>query len=94
MTNTYAVEGKNGDGSSNGKFTLRESSARAAASEVLGTHESREGAALADYLRTYLPHTWAHFDVSKVGRVSVEVLPQFIRFLAFDQTLSVEVHRM
>ena len=59
-----------------------------AAAEVLGTHKGREGAALADYLRTYFPRTWAHFDVGKVGRVGVEVLPQFMRFLASDQTLS------
>ena len=90
MINTYADEGKNGDGSPNGKFTLRESSARAAAAEVLSTHKGLSGAALADYLRTYFPRTWAHFDVNKVGRVGVEVVPQFMRFLASDQTLNLQ----
>ena len=90
MINTYADEGKNGDGSPNGKFTLRESSARAAAAEVLSTHKGLTGAALADYLRTYFPRTWAHFDVNKVGRIGVEVTPQFMRFLASDQTLNLQ----
>ncbi len=88
MINAYAGEGKNGDGSPIGKFTLRESSARAATTEVLGIHKDHEDVALADYLRTYSPRTWAHFDVCKVGRVGVEVLHQFMRFLASNQTLS------
>ena len=90
MILTYADEGKNGDGSPNGRFTLTESQTRAAAAEVLGTHKGLSSAALADYLRTYFPRTWAHFDVNKAGRVGVEVTPQFMRFLASDQTLNLQ----
>merc|ERR1711988_173126 len=81
MLTTYAQEGKVKDGSPNGDFFLDEANAKAAASEVLGTHKGLSGAALSEYLKTYFPRTWAHFDVNKAGKVGVEVMPQFMRFL-------------
>ena len=88
MIKTYALEGKNKDGSPNGQFFMDEATTRAAASEVLETHKGLKGGAKNDYLKTYFPRTWAHFDVNKTGKVGVEVMPQFMRFLASDQTLS------
>jgi len=88
MIKTYADEGKNKDGSPNGKFTMTEAQTRAASGEVLETHKGLSGAAKAEYLATYFPRTWAHFDVNKSGRLGVEVMPQFMRFLASDQTLN------
>ena len=88
MIKTYALEGKNKDGSPNGQFFMDEATTRAAAGEVLETHKGLKGGAKADYLKTYFPRTWAHFDVNKTGKVGVEVMPQFMRFLASDQTLS------
>merc|ERR1712231_42049 len=76
MIMNYAREGKNADGSPNGVFTMTEAQTRGAAAEVK------------EYLNTYFPRTWAHFDVNKVGAVGVETLPQFVRFLASDQQLS------
>jgi len=90
MIKTYALEGKNKDGSPNGAFFMDEASTRAAAAEVLETHKGLKGGAKNDYLKTYFPRTWAHFDVNKTGKVGVEVMPQFMRFLASDQTLSLE----
>jgi len=88
MIKTYALEGKNKDGSPNGQFYMDEATTRAAAGEVLETHKGLTGGAKADYLKTYFPRTWAHFDVNKTGKLGVETMPQFMRFLASDQTLS------
>ena len=75
MIMNYAREGKNADGSPNGKFFLSEKECRAAASEVLETHKGLKGASKAEYLATYFPRTFAHFDVNKDGYLGVEVLP-------------------
>ena len=88
MIKTYALEGKNKDGSPNGQFFMDEATTRAASWEVLETHKGLSGGAKADYLKTYFPRTWAHFDVNKTGKLGVETMPQFMRFLASDQTLS------
>ena len=94
MIMNYADEGKLCDQEGKnckptGVFTLTEAATRAAAAEVLATHKSLKGAAGKEYLATYFPRTFAHFDVNKEGRVGVEVLPQFMRFLASDQTLNI-----
>ena len=88
MIMNYAREGKNEDGSPNGVFTMTEAQTRSAAAEVLGTHKKMSGAEVKEYLNTYFPRTWAHFDVNKQGFVGVEVMPQFMRFLASDQQMS------
>ena len=88
MIETYALEGKNKDGSPNGNFVMDEATARAAASEVLATHKGMNGAALKSYLDTYFAKAWAHFDVNRTGKVEVIKMPQFMRFLASDQALS------
>jgi len=58
--------------------------------EVLETHKSLKGAEKSEYLKTYFPRTWAHFDVNKAGDIGVEVMPQFIRFLTSDQTVNLQ----
>ena len=87
MCKTYALEGKNKDGSPNGNFQMDEAVTRAAASEVLETHKGLSGSAKADYIKKYFARTWAHYDVNKTGMIGVEVAPQFMRFIASDQTL-------
>ena len=93
MIMNYSDEGKDCDKDSgeckpNGQFTMTEAATRAAAAEVLGSHKGLKGAAGSEYLKNYFERTWAHFDVNKDGRVGVEVMPQFMRFLASDQTLN------
>ena len=88
MCKTYALEGKNKDGSPNGNFVMNEAVTRAAASEVLETHKGLTGDAKKKYLDTYFPRTWAHFDVTKDGKIEVIKMPQFMRFLASDQYMS------
>merc|ERR1719326_2667268 len=88
MIMKYAMEGKNEDESPNGAFYMDEASTRAASSEVLSSHKGLKGAELAEYMKTYFPRTWAHYDVNKAGHVGVEMMPAFMRFLASDQTLN------
>jgi len=87
MIMKYAAEEKTEDGVPSGNFFLNEASARRASSEVLASHKGLKGADLKGYLDTYFPRTWAHFDVNGAGMVGVEVMPQFVRFIASDQTL-------
>ena len=87
MIKTYAVEGKNKDGSPNGNFLVDEAGARAASMEVLQTHKHMTGAALQTYMTTYFPRTWNHFDVNRGGKIEVTKMPQLMRFLASDQTM-------
>ena len=71
-----------------GVMMLNLDDAKALAAEVLGSHKGLDGPAKAEYLKTYFPRTWAHFDVNKAGMIGVESMPQFMRFLASDQNLS------
>merc|ERR1712032_951531 len=88
MIMKYAAEEKDEDsGVPTGKFFMNEASARAAATEVVGSHKGLAGAELKGYISTYFPRTWAHFDVNGSGMIGVEVMPQFVRFIASDQTL-------
>ena len=89
MIMNYAREGKNADvGTPNGVFTMTESQTRGASAEVLATHKKMSAAETKEYLNTYFPRTWAHFDVNKVGFIGVETMPMFVRFLASDQQMS------
>ena len=88
MIMNYAQEGKDKEGAPNGQFFMTEAQTKAAAAEVLGSHKGLDGPAKAEYLKTYFPRTWAHFDVNKAGMIGVEAMPQFMRFLASDQTLN------
>ena len=71
-----------------GKFVMNEATMRAAASEVLCTHKGLCGGKLQEYLATYFAKAWGHFDVNRVGEIEVIKSPQFMRFLASDQYMS------
>ena len=64
MCKTYALEGKNKDGSSNGNIQMDEAVTRVASSEVLETHKGLTGDAKKKYLDTYFPRIFAHFEMS------------------------------
>jgi hypothetical protein len=96
MIENYALEGKKCDEDDDGKdincapdgsFWMNESTTRAASGEVLKTHKGLSGDALKSYLDTYFGKAWAHFDVNKGGVVEVIKMPQFMRFIASDQSL-------
>ena len=83
-------DGTKSGGEPTGKFWMDFNTSKAAASEVLGTHKGLSGAALKEYLATYFPRTFAHYDVNKSGKLGVEVMPQFMRFVSSDQTLNLQ----
>ena len=66
---------------------MDEGAARAASSEVLHTHKQMTGKVRENYLKTYFPRTWAHFDVNRTGKIEVLKMPQFMRFLCSDQQM-------
>ena len=98
MIDTYAVEertdtvthddGTKSGGEPTGKFWMNQAGALSASKEVLGTHKGLSGEALSAYLDTFFAKTWGHFDVNQSGQVEVTKMPQFMRFLASDQNLS------
>ena len=90
MIKTYANEKKNKDGSPSGAFIMTEGAARAASAEVLETNKGLAGAAKEAYLATYFPKAWRHFDVNQGGSIEVIKMPQFMRFLASDQYMSLQ----
>ena len=88
VVQNYAQEGSWKDGEPTGVFTLSESSARALATEVIGTHKAITGAAAATYLDTYWAKAWGHFDVNRTGNIPILYAPQLMRFLMSDQYIS------
>merc|ERR1719453_2457483 len=94
MLENYAIDkncaGKKEDPRPCGNFVMNEATMRAAASEVLCTHKGLCGGALASYLDTYFAKAWGHFDVNRTGEVEVIKSPQFMRFLASDQYMSLQ----
>jgi len=90
MCKDYALEGKNKDGSPNGNFMMDEATTRAAASDVLEAHKGLKGGEKKEYLETYFPRTFAHFDVIKDGKIEVVKMPQFMRMLASDQHMALQ----
>merc|ERR1711907_778665 len=93
---TYAQEGSecddDGDGNPvagtckpTGVFTLNKSSAKALATEVLGTHAGLSGDALTNYLDTYFDKAWGHFDFMQTGSIAAAKAGALCRFLMSDQ---------
>ena len=100
MIKTYAHEekskvvehddGTKTGGEPTGKFWMNKEDALSAAKEVLGTHKGLAGAALDQYIATFFDKAWGHFDVNKTGWIEVIKMPQFCRFLASDQWMSLK----
>ena len=90
MIENYALEQKTKKGFPSGNFWMNEATTRAAAYEVLETHKGMKGAELTAYLDKYFGKAWNHFDVNRTGFVEVIKMPQFMRFLASDQYMSLQ----
>ena len=87
---TEVKEGSDESSVPTGKFVMNEATMRAAASEVLCTHKGLCGNNLQSYLDTYFGKSWGHFDVNRTGEIEVGKSPQFMRFLASDQYMSLQ----
>jgi len=59
-----------------------------AAKEVLKDHKGLSGDKLQSYLDTYFDRAWENFDPNGDGEIEVIKSPQFMRFLASDQGMS------
>jgi hypothetical protein len=81
-------DGTKTGGEPTGKYWMNKLWTEAAAKEVLGTHKGLKGDELNAYMTTYFPRTWEHFDVNGAGSLEVIKMPQFMRMLASDQTMS------
>ena len=68
-------DGTKTGGEPTGKFWMNGATAKAAASEVLGTHKGLHGQALQTYLDTYYEKAWRHFDVNQSGSIEVIKMP-------------------
>jgi len=75
MILNYALEGKNDDGTPNGKFFMNEAITKQASTEVLKSHKKLEGKESEEYMKQYFERTWAHFDVTKDGILDVDTMP-------------------
>ena len=74
-------------GEPTGSFWMGYKDMQRAAKEVLSSHAGLSGAALSDYMDTYFDRAWENFDVNGEGAIEVIKTPQFMRFLASDQTM-------
>ena len=83
-------DGTKTGGEPTGKFWMNKEDALSAAREVLNTHKGLAGAALDQYIATFFDKAWGHFDVNKTGWIEVIKMPQFCRFLASDQWMSLK----
>ena len=100
MIKTYAHEekskveehddGTKTGGEPTGKFWMNKEDTLSAAKEVLATHKGLGGAALDQYIATFFDKSFGHFDVNKTGWIEVTKMPQFCRFLASDQWMSLK----
>ena len=81
-------DGTKTGGEPTGKFWMNSATAKAASSEVLGTHKGLHGPALQTYLDTYYEKAWRHFDVNQSGSIEVIKMPQLMRFLCSDQYMT------
>ena len=100
MIKTYAHEektkvvehddGTKTGGEPSGRFWMNKEDAMLAAREVLATHKGLSGGALDAYLNTFFNKAWGHFDVNVTGWIEVIKMPQFMRFLASDQYMSLK----
>ena len=83
-------DGSKSGGEPTGRFWMNKEDAVSAAREVLNTHKGLAGAALDQYVATFFDKAWGHFDVNRTGWIEVIKMPQFCRFLASDQWMSLK----
>ena len=90
MIEQYSLEQKTKKGFPSGNFWMNEATTKAAAAEVLETHKGLKASELGEYMGKYFGKAWNHFDVNRTGFVEVIKMPQFMRFLASDQYMSLQ----
>lgn len=87
MISKYATELATDNGVKTGKFVLKKDQAKAAATEVIGTHMGLKGKEADDYLASHFDATWEHFDSKPDGWLDAQRMSTFMRYLCNNQTL-------
>ena len=82
MIKNFALEGKNKDGSPNGKFWMDRAAARIIGTEVLQNNIGMKPADIPKYLDENFEKTWNHFDLYSFGKLEVSFMPMFMKVLA------------
>mgnify|MGYP000111641486 CR=1 FL=1 len=89
MLTNYAKEGKNPDGSPNGKFYLDREAGRRASEEVVATHLKLSGEKLQEYLARNFYETWEYYDVNHEDLIEADRMSTFFRALCHDANLNI-----
>ena len=90
MLSNYAKEGRNPDGTKNGKFYLDRDSGRRASQEVVQTHLKLTGKANEDYLVHNFDEAWDYYDVNRENLIEADRMSTFFRYLCHDANLNIQ----
>ena len=90
MLSNYAKEGRNPDGTKNGKFYLDRDSGRKASQEVVQTHLKLTGKANEDYLVHNFDEAWDYYDVNRENLIEADRMSTFFRYLCHDANLNIQ----
>ena len=90
MISKYAMEGRNKDGSKNGKFYLDHDSGYKAAEEIVHTHMGLSGDALKNYLLAYYDEAWEYYDVNRENKIEADRMTTLYRFLCKNAALNIQ----
>ena len=88
MFEKYAREESTVDGKKTGKFIFKYIDAKYAAYEILDTHLGLKGKEAEDYMNQYFDKTWKHFDTAGDGRIEVDRMSGFFRFLCGNMQIN------
>uniref|UniRef100_A0A7S3IF73 Uncharacterized protein n=1 Tax=Strombidium inclinatum TaxID=197538 RepID=A0A7S3IF73_9SPIT len=90
MLTSYAKEGRNKDGTPNGKFYLDKDAGRKAAEEVVHTHLGLAGEKLQDYMLHNFDEAWDYYDVNRENLIEADRMPTVFRYLCHDVNLNLQ----
>ena len=90
MVKNYALEKTTPDGKPTGNFYLNYSAALSAANEVVETHLGLKGKDKDDYIKQYFDKTWKHFDTAGDGKIEVDRMSGFFRFLTANMQIQLD----
>ena len=90
MVEKYAYEGRNKDGTKNGKFYLDKSAGFDAAQEVLKTHNGLTGDALKNYMTAYWDEAWEYYDVNRENKIEADRMTTLYRYLCKNARLNIQ----
>ena len=77
----FALEGKNKDGSPDGKFYLDRAGASAIGQRVLEDNLHMAPDKASAHMNEYFDKAFKHFDVMLTGKIEAGQAPTFVRFL-------------